>query len=1701
MPTEDTAQVEIRTEEVTRTDLRTGTDPAGAGAELTDATGFREVSAFLEVELKAADTRERQAELGWALGRVLADRLGDLAGAATAWRVAFERDSRFGPAASALRHHYWSRGNWSGVLETLEAELRAGGQPEVRAETALLMGRVYEEQLCNPEAARRSYEMALDLAPGHRTAIAFLTALEERHRDPERLTKAYERAAQASTDRVERSLLLEAAARLHEERARRLQSDAPAEPAGAPPPAGDEAAAMQLDALALREDPTNAAARRALKRLYHKHARWAELVEVLLTEADLAASDPARVVAYALAARVLSERLHQRDRALDIYRRALALAPDDPLVLSELADLCQVLGRWDEAQAALERLARGALTDSRLRATVHLRAGRIAIERLGDDERALAHYSRAVELDPRCGPALAALGRLHARRGDWPELARLHVAEAELAADSFARAAHFYKAGEIVLGRIGDAEQACDLMARALRAEPGFLPAVVTLERLYRALGRFAELAELYQAELSRAKDEERRAELLELLAEVHGSHTGDLSRAAEELAALRKLGAQPTGGRAMRAMLGVLERSARWKEVAQATAELAQQARDPRQAATLWHRAAEVWEEHVGDVDEAAACHRRALEAAPTFVPSLQALGRLGADVIKSIEREIEITAVPEARAALYYRLGELHEGEGGGGVEPALAAYQAALAAVAGYAPAAAALERLYRARGESSRLVEVIMAAADAALDPVEKATALYRAGQVLEENLHDIDGAADVYARALAIVPDHAFSLEALERLYAQADRWTELADVRRRAAMAAVDDAARIGAWGALGDLLWARLGDAEGAISAYQKALAVDPHDAAALRQLERLSLELSRWEGLVEVYERLASRADEPEAQVALWRRAAAVRESREREADPTGLYERVLEASPHDRAALEALDRLYTNRGEWRELSRVLYAQLDVAPDVRVRVTTLVRMAEANEMAGQADDALACAERAAEADPASVPAVRDLRRLREQAGDAGGTAAALEREAAACRDPRTRVQALSHAATIALARFRDDERAAACLRRAIEIAPHDEDVGARLEQLYARLNQWERAAELLEKRAAAADEDRVPLLLRLAEVYRDRLEKPAAAVDVLRRVVASEPNHLASLVALGDLHAQTSAWPEAVAAYGRAAAIGDDPAVLRQVHLKLGDIWAERLGDPRRAISCFQNVLAPGEDSTPEATVALERLAQIFIGSRDWPSAAAALERLISTETDLARAVEHELRLAEVYASGYGDPTAAIAVYKRALERDPSSAQAARGLEEACARASAFVQLATALEASAAALPKESTQLRAERRIRAAEIQMDPLGKPEESARLLRAVLAETPDHLEARARLGAVLGRRLGRTDDAVREHRAVLQSDPVRADAWRELRRLWERAGDHDRALWATQALRLLRVADELEERYLRERRNRAPKEPQGALPSAMFDRAVVHPGEQHPGRALLAALAETIARMYPGRLEDWGLTRTDRLQRLDDPVRTLVDGLARTIGVDIEYDIYVSRSRLKEVDVESGEPPVLIVGGGFMATVPAPEQRFLLGRALARLITRSFAVRRLTPLDLEVMLAGAVKLVVPKFGANVAPEDTLADIGRRMQRALPRRSRRVFEEAAEAYAAARPPRADAWLRAMDHTANRAGLLLANDLVAAVDLVRRGERRAQVLKTPEDLAAALRQNPDVVELLKFALSDDFFALRRAVGLMAT
>ncbi len=65
-------------------------------------------------------------------------------------------------------------------------------------------------------------------------------------------------------------------------------------------------------------------------------------------------------------------------------------------------------------------------------------------------------------------------------------------------------------------------------------------------------------------------------------------------------------------------------------------------------------------------------------------------------------------------------------------------------------------------------------------------------LSRSGQVLETRLGDRARAIEVYNRLLALVPDHAEGLQALDRLYTQTGRWEELAEILQRRIQATMD---------------------------------------------------------------------------------------------------------------------------------------------------------------------------------------------------------------------------------------------------------------------------------------------------------------------------------------------------------------------------------------------------------------------------------------------------------------------------------------------------------------------------------------------------------------------------------------------------------------------------------------------------------------------------------------------------------------------------------------------------------------------------------------------------------------------------------------------------------------------------------------------------------------------------------------------
>jgi hypothetical protein len=209
---------------------------------------------------------------------------------------------------------------------------------------------------------------------------------------------------------------------------------------------------------------------------------------------------------------------------------------------------------------------------------------------------------------------------------------------------------------------------------------------------------------------------------------------------------------------------------------------------------------------------------------------------------------------------------------------------------------------------------------------------------------------------------------------------------------------------------------------------------------------------------------------------------------------------------------------------------------------------------------------------------------------------------------------------------------------------------------------------------------------------------------------------------------------------------------------------------------------------------------------------------------------------------------------------------------------------------------------------------------------------------------------------------------------------------------------------------------------------------------------------------------------------------------DPPLRRPLADLAQALGAP-EWDLHTGA--VGRVDVQVAMPWIVRVGPDVARRSTAREQRFLLGRAAARLRTRG-ALAALSPEELEAWIAAAIRVVVPGH-APAGP----ADDGRvrLLAKRLSRRARRALEEPARALAAGpASPDLEAWRTAAAETADRAGLVLCGDLPAAAAVLVRGDAPRTAERPTPAPARPASSRADVLALVAFAATEEHFLLRQ-------
>jgi tetratricopeptide (TPR) repeat protein len=1215
-------------------------DPEAVDAleRLYVATGrFADLLAIYDKKLELAKSKAETLEIRMKLASLYEDEAKQPEKAIELYDAILKEDPRQPKALAALDRIYQGLGKWTELALTMEQEIALASGPAV-TELKFRRGAVLDQHLGAAAAAVTSYREALALDPTH---VGARTSLQ--------------------------SYLSNADANL-------------------------QMAAVET-----------------LEPIYEQTGELPRLVEVQRIKLGREKATAKRV---ALLLRIgeLEGKLGNGEQAWDAYAKAFGESPDSTAAREALENLATIMDAWQPLVALYEK----ALASSKgkggdklppaLERELLLVVAVAYDEKLAQSEKAVEYFRRAQQIQPEDASALVALERLYTRTERWSDLVDTLTKKATLVSDRGEREQIRTRIATVWEEMLGNVEQAVVAWNVVLADNERNLEALRALDRLYQQKGDFRDLADNLQQQLALSEDPGDTITLLGRLGVLREQRLGQMGGAvetyrkilqqdpehAETLAALERILPDPKAREHELEVAQLLEPVYKirgdWPRLIGVFEIEARHAVDPEAKITLLRLIADGYEVGLDDPGRAYDALGRALKEDPlnaevqsTIERLARALGQLP-DLVARFQGLVGQVADPELKNALLHKLALLCEIELGDDAQAA-AAYAAALDASPHDLKAANALEQLYLRSSDYPNLVLLLMRKAEIVEGLAEKKTLYYKAAQIYEEVIEDLEQAIIVFRQVLSVDDSDRVSLDQLERLYIRLARWSELKNVYSKKADLAPNATEKKQMLFVLGQVYDRELNDPERAIETYSSIMDLDPDDYDAAQALDRLYLQTQRWYDLLAVLERQTELAPSPAEVVSLKFRVGELwREHLKDLTRAIEAYRGVLQMDPTHEPTLSALEALMTGRsgdepvlaaavlepiyesaGEWDRVIAVYEVMQANVDDAVRKVELLSRIAELEERRlSHQSKAFEAYGRALHVDPSNVDVLQHLQRLAAETGHWAKLAALFSAELERLEDTRAKVDM-----TLRLARVYEEETgqvddAIATYSAVVDAEPDNKEALISLDRLYSHAQRWEELAEVIrrEVRIAPSDETIVALTFRLAQVYELAILDLPKAVAAYKDILQADPTHAETRAALERMFIGGTLQLEIAEVLEPLYRAGEEWEKLHQIYevqlSRITDV-AERQGLLRRLAEIAEQRLvdqvaafgwwAQAVKEDPSSEQALDELVRLARATHQWDAYVQTMSETASPDRDPKVRRDVLLRLAATFETELGD------------------------------------------------------------------------------------------------------------------------------------------------------------------------------------------------------------------------------------------------------------------------------------------------------------------------------------------------------------------------------------------------------------------------------------------------------------------------
>jgi tetratricopeptide (TPR) repeat protein len=853
-----------------------------------------------------------------------------------------------------------------------------------------------------------------------------------------------------------------------------------------------------------------------------------------------------------------------------------------------------------------------------------------------------------------------------------------------------------------------------------------------------------------------------------------------------------------------------------------------------------------------------------------------------------------------------------------------------------------------------------------------------------------------------------------------------------------------------------------------------------------------------------------LVRTTDEPAKQVDLLHRIGRVTHRHLDNAEEAEQhFLQALTTDPGHVATMHELVALYSNRGDWLKAAQMMIRAEGATANVLEKVKLL------HEAAVIYDQRLGQREAAAEyyaavlaLDPEHVAAGEPLANIYFEQGEYDKLSPILDMlvRKSSGRESAYMLELYYRAARTA-DELRDFDKALGYYKNAYDIDSTYLPVLVGRADLLFNMQDWDGAGKiyqtiLVQHRDSQKESDVVRTYYRLGMV-RQNLGERRKALNMFEKALEIDPTHVDTLEAVIGIQEAQGDWEAVIHAKRSLLVTADED---RQIELldEISGIYANRVDNPQKAIGALREAL----EVKPDHHQLLQKLLDLYTSTEQWKKSVETIERFIELEADHLRRGMYHNAAGDICRGKMKAIDEAIDYYERALDCffEEGTEKIPQSFLPRTYKPFEYIDKLYTTKRDWKG--QERTYRRMIKRLsqgdqilvnlwhNLGEIYRSRLKQFGSAVAAFEVAQRLDPKNVQRReilAELYVLAGPE--HSDKAVLQHMLMLKDEPFRTESYKQLRKIYMDTRQYDKAWCVCATLAFLKKADPEEVQFYEQYKPRGFVKAKHRLTETHWSQ-LLHDDEDRYVSAIFGAIWQGAASIHSMPHKNFGLKRKDRrvIETDDLNFSRIFYYTSQVLNVPLP-EVYLQPEQQGDILIANVHDrgqlvPSFVVRAGLLSGRPEKEIAFSSAQWMSYMRPDHFLKLALqTNTDLKRAFLSAIVLVKRDF--PIAP-----DMQPLVAQYLPEMQRRTTPQMLEQLGlvvhrflqAAPEVNLKTWGNAVEASSFRAGFVVCGDLEVA----------ARMISLQPTVVGGATPKERVKELVLFSVSEDYFAVRAALGL---